>query len=502
MSDDARRSATGVPGLAPEEEHLAGFTIDGTRRWIDPITSPGRFLRARTIIGVLLIALFLALPHVTLSGQPAILLDLANRRFTFFGTTLHPTDNLILLAFGATVVVSVFLFTTIFGRVWCGYGCPQTVYMELVFRPIETLVEGKATERRKRDAGGWTSDRLLRKAAKWAIYLVVALVASRTFISYFSGWDNLWPVAGALAEQRTATGATAFVTALMFVDFAFFREQMCTLTCPYGRFQSVLFDRATKIIAYDTKRGEPRGKLRSDEVRSGGDCIDCNLCVQTCPTGIDIRKGLQMECVACAQCVDACDTVMHKINQPKGLIRYGSLEEMEGAPRKFWRPRVVIYLGLIAIVASILTTMLGNREPIDVTFVRTRATPYRETASGAIECPIQIHISNRTADPLGLKWSIRGTGELEGGDSKIHLGGFASQAFDRTILLPRSAFHDGRAPLVLVFELPDGTQVVREKTLTGPLGEAPAADPNEQNDADHDDDKGETDHSDHDGDKR
>ncbi|MCK6548777.1 cytochrome c oxidase accessory protein CcoG [Myxococcota bacterium] len=472
MSEHVRQERPGVPGLAPEEEHLAGFTIDGQRRWIDPVVSPGRFLRARTVVGASLIALFVGLPHVDVGGQPAILLDLANRRFSFFGTTLHPTDNLILLAFGATVVISVFLFTTIFGRVWCGYGCPQTVYMELVFRPIETLVEGKAAERRRRDAGPWTSERVLRKSAKWAIYLLIALFVSRSFISYFVGWDHLWPIAGSLAEQRGATGATVVVTALMFVDFAFFREQMCTTACPYGRLQSVLFDKETLIIGYDARRGEPRTKGKAKVGAPAGDCIDCGRCVVTCPTGIDIRKGVQLECVGCAQCIDACDDVMVRIGKPRGLVRYASERELTEGKRRFLRPRTIVYLSILTAVLTGFAVSISTRAPAQISLFKGSNEPFRVLADGRIQNKLRLRVTNQTHDATEFTVTLTApaAAELVVTKRPLTVGPDEVETTELTIRSPAHVFSGGRAEAHIHVRSSQGFEVDREMLLLGPVG--------------------------------
>ena len=286
-----------------------------------------------------------------MGGHPAVLLDLATRRTHVFGATFHPTDNLILVAFGFGVIVTVFFVASTFGRMWCGYACPQTVYLEFLFRPIEAFLEGGPLKQRKLNAAPLSGRKLAIKAAKWAIWTVVALLMAATFVAYFTGWGPL--VRRAAADPLAWKGALftiAFLTGAILFDFGWFRDQMCTIACPYGRLQNVMADQDTILVAYDEKRGDPRMKIRDRVVGVlAGDCIACRACVNACPTGTDIKRGLQPECIGTAQCIDACDEVMRGLGKPIGLIKYTSEREQKGGVRRIWRPRNLAYLALMTV---------------------------------------------------------------------------------------------------------------------------------------------------------
>jgi cytochrome c oxidase accessory protein FixG len=398
------------------ERVLSTLNPDGSRYKIYPRTSAGRFHRARALVAYGLIVLFVALPYLKLGGKPAILLDLVHVEFTFFGATFRPADGFILMLFGLTVVLAVFLVTALAGRVWCGWGCPQTVYMEWVFRPLERLSEGNANESRKLD-----EQRLpWRRLAKWSVYLLLSFLVAHTFLSYFVSASTVWSwVHGSPAAHPVGFMVVLSVTGAMFLDFAYFREQMCIIACPYGRLQSVLLDQQSLIVGYDVERGEPRGKagkqgkqgkqgnslpvLRDAPASSAaqklGDCVDCNACVATCPTGIDIRKGLQMECIGCAQCVDACDSIMDKLGRAPGLIRYTSQAQLGGQPRRLLRPRTLIYPALLAVVAVLFVIQLGGRTEADVWLLRQEGAPFTMNTDGTVSTPIRVKIENRSSAP-------------------------------------------------------------------------------------------------------
>jgi cytochrome c oxidase accessory protein FixG len=360
-----------------------------------PVVRKGRYWKIRRGIGYALIVLFFALPFVPIGGHPAVLLDLATRRFHVFGATFHPTDNLLLAAFGFGVVVTVFFVGSTFGRVWCGFGCPQTVYLEFLFRPIESWIEGGPTNQRHLNKAPWTPRKVAVKAAKYAVFGAVAVAMATTFVAYFTGWAALAP--GVLQHPGQWTGALftiAFLTALIVFDFGWFRDQMCTIACPYGRLQNVLSDKDTLLVAYDTGRGEPRTRAR-DLAPGMGACIDCGACVSACPTGVDIRRGLQVECIGTAQCVDACDEVMRKLGRPTGLIKFTSEREQQGGVRRLWRPRNLAYLGLMTLAWGTFGTLVFTRADALVEVLRGGREPYRLLPTGEVANQQRLRITNQ-----------------------------------------------------------------------------------------------------------
>lgn len=383
-----------LPVLQSEERVLSTLENDGSRRWLYPRLAQGAFLKWRRVIAYGLIALYTLLPFVTIAGKPAILLDLANREFTFFGFTFLPTDTVLLAVFVVTVALAIFFVTAIAGRVWCGWACPQTIYMEFVFRPLERLCTGTSGR------GGKPS----KQVAPWRIalmYVASALIClhlANTFLAYFVGVENLhrWIWTSPPWRHPGAFALVAFITGLMMFDFCYWREQLCIIGCPYGRFQSVLLDRSSAIIGYDQRRGEPRGKGRDREAKQLGNCVDCHLCVDVCPTGIDIRDGLQLECIGCAQCIDVCDQVMEKTGQPKGLIRYSSQAALDGEASSIARPRTAIYLAAIVALCTAFAVILANKKAFDVTVLRGLGRPFVVDQQGEVENILRVKIVNRS----------------------------------------------------------------------------------------------------------
>lgn len=385
-----------LPLLEPEEQVLSTLNRDGSRRWLRPRLFTGRFWKARRFVAYALIALFSLLPHLRIGGKPVVLIDLVAREFTLLGFTFLPTDTLLLALFMIGLFVLIFLMTALLGRVWCGWACPQTVYLEFVYRPLERFFNGgPGVKSPLRKLPGE-----LRTLLRLLAYLLVSLFLAHTFLAYFIGTERLWEWMQHSPLQHPTPFLIMFATtAAMMFDFTYFREQTCIVACPYGRLQSVMLDRDSLIITYDEKRGEPRDKPGGRRAADAGDCIDCGLCVTTCPTGIDIRKGLQLECVACTQCIDACDTVMDKINKPRGLIRYSSQRSVEEGGARLLRPRVIFYpLILLAVAAGFFFNLSGMRSA-DVHLTRGQGSPFSRTTDGAIQNALQLKITSRAAEP-------------------------------------------------------------------------------------------------------
>jgi cytochrome c oxidase accessory protein FixG len=462
--------------VAPEEDLLYSLGPDGKRRHMHPQLHRGRTWRQRLVLAWGLVLLFFALPLVPVGGHPAVHLDLDTRQFHVFGATFHPTDNLLLAALGIAVIITVFFVGSTFGRLWCGYACPQTVYMEFVFRPIETLLEGKPFQQVRLNLAPWGARKLAVKATKWALFALIAVVMSAGFAAYFVGWDRL--LNDVMARPFAHTGTAffiAFVAAAILFDFGWFRDQMCTLACPYGRLQNVMADPDTILVAYDEKRGEPRGtqKQRHDSGGQHGDCIDCRLCVTTCPTGVDIRRGLQLECIGCAQCIDACDKVMLRTGRPVGLIRSTSERELKDGTRRFWRPRVVVYLALLTLAWGTLAGMVLTRDDALVEILRGGREPYRLLPQGEVAGQQRIRITNQTSQPQSFTIEVLSPPEakLVLGESPLLVEPAKLGTVNAVITAPAGIFANGQAKVRYLVTSDKGFRKEVEFLLLGPFRE-------------------------------
>jgi len=467
---------TTVPSLLPPDEHvLSTLERDGSRRWIKPKLSHGKWLWRRRLVAYGLVALFVCLPFLKIGGKPFILLDIAERKFTIFGFTFLPTDTVLLALFMVGTLLSIFLITALFGRVWCGWGCPQTVYMEFFYRPLERFFDGTAGKggHAKTNRPAWL------RMLKYPVYLVLSFFLANLFLSYFIGVDRLWQ----WMQQSPATHPVpflvmAFVTIAMMADFAYFREQVCIIMCPYGRFQSVLLDQSSLIVSYDARRGEPRGKAKLKAVGGEpaslpvlGDCVDCGLCVATCPTGIDIRKGLQMECINCTQCIDACNHVMSKVGRAPDLIRYSSQKGDRGEPNQLARARIFLYPLLLSGIASLFFVFLTTRQSFNVEVLRDRGNPFTVTEDQkSARNLLLLKLTNRTDEASSYSLKVLSpTGvELQVSEPEMTVAPGEARTFHVSAVAPLDAFRDGRAELV--FEVRNREGVVKPSSwmLIGP----------------------------------
>ncbi len=427
----------------PSDRVLATLNADGSRRWLRPNLSEGPFWRQRRVVAYLLMFVFFVIPYLRLHDKPLVLLDLPRREFTILGTTFLPTDTLLFMLLFVIAGISIFLATALFGRIWCGWGCPQTVYMEFLFRPLERWIEGGRT-------GSLALDRQTglkpRRLLKYAVFFALALFLAHTFLAYFVGIERLalW-VRSSPVEHPTAFLLMAGTTAAIMFNFTYFREQTCLVACPYGRLQSVLLDRQSLIVGYDVKRGEPRAKGTKDRAAAQGDCIDCGACVMTCPTGIDIRDGLQMECIHCTQCADACDDIMDRVGTPRGLIRYTSRDEVEGTPHTWLRPRVILYPAALTIAVVAFLYFLVARRDTDITILRGIGAPYSVEADGRIVNQVRVRMTNRARETREYQIALVG-GEganLISPENPLRIGAGERRSTSVFIVGPRRMFHDG-----------------------------------------------------------
>jgi cytochrome c oxidase accessory protein FixG len=397
-------------------DHLSTVNEEGKRNWIYPKKPSGRYYKARNIVAVLLLLFFFSGPFITINGQPLLLLNILERKFVIFGMAFWPQD-LHLLLFGAlSFIVFIVLFTAVFGRLWCGWACPQTIFMEMVFRRVEYWIEGDRAKQIRLNSSPWNWNKMWRKTLKHGVFFGMAFLISNLFLAYIIGKDELFTIITDPPSQHLAgLSAITIFSGVFYGVFAFMREQVCHFICPYGRMQSVLLDNNSINVMYDYKRGEPRGKVseRNDvggkatlddlglsPVSDFGDCIDCHQCVRVCPMGIDIRNGTQLECVHCTACIDACDDVMEKIDKPRGLIRYSSENAIREEKEKILTPRVAGYSGILAVLLVTFFVLLGMRPDTETSILRQPGTLFQSLPDDNYSNIYEIKVINKTFETI------------------------------------------------------------------------------------------------------
>lgn len=370
---------------------------DKGRKWIYPRIVKGKLYQYRSFVSYFLLTLLFAAPFIRLNGEQLILLNVIERKFVFFGVIFWPQDFYLFVLALLTFIVFIVLFTVVFGRVFCGWACPQTIFLEMVFRKIENWIEGDFIKQKKLNEGPFTTEKILKKTAKHTLFIAISFFIANIFLAYIIGTKTLLQIISEPPAQHLSGFIPIWLfTGVFYFVFSYLREIVCTVICPYGRLQGVLLDNQSMIVAYDYERGEPRGKRIKNEVQAIGDCIDCKMCVQVCPTGIDIRNGTQMECVNCTACIDACDMVMEKINRPLRLIGFKSEEEIKTRKPFKLSKRVYGYAAVLLIMVGALTGLLITRSDVETTILRAGGTLYQLRDDKTVSNLYNAELVNKT----------------------------------------------------------------------------------------------------------
>jgi len=379
----------------------------GKRKWIYARKPKGKLYNFRTFFSWILLGVLFGTPFIKLNGKPFVLLNFIERKFIMFGVPFVPQDFYLFGLIMITTLVFIVLFTAMFGRLFCGWACPQTVFLEMVFRKIEFFIEGDSLKQKKLDQGKWSAEKIFKKIAKWSIFYILSFIIANTFLSYIISVDELYKIiTDSPANHLTGLFLILLFTSIFYFVFAYFREYACIYVCPYGRLQGVLLDKNSIVVAYDYTRGEPRGKLNKSEERKSGDCIDCKMCVDVCPTGIDIRNGTQLECVNCTACIDACNSVMKKINKPYDLIKYASSNAIRTKSKFKITTRIIGYSTVLIVLITLQIVLFTNRKEVDVNILRTPGLLYQEQPDNKITNLYNINFVNKTFDNIAIELKL------------------------------------------------------------------------------------------------
>lgn len=426
-------------------DRVTTVTESGKRNWIYALKPSGRYYNYRNIVSYIYLIVFFALPFIKINDTPLFLVNIIDSKFVLFGKIFWPQDFFIFAVGMISFIVFIVLFTVIYGRLFCGWVCPQTVFMEFVFRRIEWLIEGSPGRQKALNDGPWNFQKIWKKTLKHSIFLLFSFLIAHTFLAYILGIDEVIKIIGEPLAMHVGLLIGLIVFTLLFYGvFAFVREIICTTVCPYGRLQGVMFDKDTMQISYDYKRGEERGKLNKKETRTLGDCIDCHKCVLVCPTGIDIRDGVQLDCVGCTACIDACDEVMEKVGFQKGLIRYASENQIANGARFTFTPKIKAYSILLFVLMGLMSVMIFTRKTVDTHILRVKGQLYQEVAGDKISNLFEAKIINKTSKPISVDLKpegIRGEIKLIGAQS-LTLKAEAVNEITFFLEIPKSEIHD------------------------------------------------------------
>jgi len=480
----------------PTIDSVTTISADGSRPFIYPADVKGRFATARKLSALALIVFYLSLPWIQVGGFPAVFLDVAARRFHLFGLTFAAQDMWLSFFLITGLGFSLFFITALFGRIWCGWACPQTVFLDHVYRRIERWIDGNAVARRRLAAAPWTGEKIAKRTLKHALYLLVSLLITHLFLAYYVSLKSVWEmVSTAPGEHWSAFVFVSIATGILYFNFAWFREQLCIVICPYGRLQSAMIDDHSMVVGYDAGRGEPRGKgakpkpaqnaassagahafvaevssLAANDVQptggvhstrqeasrlhqahqinqpvavapQHGDCVDCSRCVQVCPTGIDIRQGLQLECIGCTACIDACDEVMRRLKRPTGLIRYDSQAALAGGRTRWLRPRVYLYSVMLAIGIGVASWAISTVKPANISVTRITGTPYVVT-NDTVRNQFFVRILNKRAEPADFVVEVDSPTPLtrSGLNGPLTVPAIAEEIRPLVLLVPRAHY--------------------------------------------------------------
>lgn len=432
----------------PNLDSVTTINDDGSRYFLHTADVKGRWVIVRRLTGAILIAIYLLLPWIPINGNPAVFLDVENRMFHLFGLTLVPQDLWVMFFAISGLGFTLFALTSLLGRIWCGWACPYTVFLDHVYRRIERWIDGDAHARRLLDQAPWSPGKCFKRILKHLLFVAVATAIAHLFLAYFVSWSRLWRfIHDGPAQHSTTFGIIFVLTLVLWFCFGYFREQFCIIMCPYGRLQGALTDDDTITIGYDESRGEPRGT----KGKTSGDCIDCHRCVQVCPTGIDIRNGLQLECIACTACIDACDDVMTKIDRPKGLVRYDSFNGFAGKPHRFFRPRIYAYSVLATLGLGALTLVAVQKaSPFNASVARAPGTEFYSDAD-SIRNIYKVCIFNKRNQDASVTIRLgqeTPTGyQLCGADQSFTIGSQEDISRTCVVIAPKNAYH-GAADIV------------------------------------------------------